>query len=206
MGDRLILGIDPGPETSGMVLYRLAEDPRTGWGRVIRSRKDANLVELRAELTGGDVRNGLRPGSFEVERYQFETSPFGHFGGDEGLVAHFAGLLADGDELALLERIQEVRGIERIRFTSPHPRGFRQDLVEALIRDGADTEQVDAEGHSALTRAAMQGNAAVVSSLLSARVSLDHAGPGPPAPGRLRHGSPRGPSAQPPPSFRSRRR
>ncbi|MEZ5274873.1 MAG: tRNA (N6-isopentenyl adenosine(37)-C2)-methylthiotransferase MiaB [Opitutaceae bacterium] len=34
----------------------------------------------------------------------------------------------------LLERIQEVPGIERIRFTSPHPRGFRQDLVEA-IRD-----------------------------------------------------------------------
>lgn len=31
----------------------------------------------------------------------------------------------------LLERIQEVPGIERIRFTSPHPRGFRQDLVEA---------------------------------------------------------------------------
>ncbi len=31
----------------------------------------------------------------------------------------------------LLERIQEVKGIERIRFTSPHPRGFKQDLVEA---------------------------------------------------------------------------
>ena len=31
----------------------------------------------------------------------------------------------------LLEKIQEVKGIERIRFTSPHPRGFRQDLVEA---------------------------------------------------------------------------
>jgi len=31
----------------------------------------------------------------------------------------------------LLEQVQEVRGIERIRFTSPHPRGFKQDLVEA---------------------------------------------------------------------------
>ena len=31
----------------------------------------------------------------------------------------------------LLERIEEIPGIERIRFTSPHPRGFRQDLVEA---------------------------------------------------------------------------
>ncbi len=31
----------------------------------------------------------------------------------------------------LLERINEIDGIERIRFTSPHPRGFREDLVQA---------------------------------------------------------------------------
>lgn len=31
----------------------------------------------------------------------------------------------------LLEKVQEIPGIERIRFTSPHPRGFREDLVEA---------------------------------------------------------------------------
>ena len=31
----------------------------------------------------------------------------------------------------LLEKIQEVKGIERIRFTSPHPTGFKEDLVEA---------------------------------------------------------------------------
>ena len=31
----------------------------------------------------------------------------------------------------LIERVNEIKGIERIRFTSPHPRGFKQDLVEA---------------------------------------------------------------------------
>jgi len=65
MGDRYILGIDPGPETSGMVLYRLGGPARTGWGRVIRSRKDANLVELRAELAGGQVLAGTLH-TFEV--------------------------------------------------------------------------------------------------------------------------------------------
>ncbi len=31
----------------------------------------------------------------------------------------------------LLEKVQEVKGIERIRFTSPHPVGFKPDLIEA---------------------------------------------------------------------------
>ncbi|MDR2844744.1 MAG: tRNA (N6-isopentenyl adenosine(37)-C2)-methylthiotransferase MiaB [Puniceicoccales bacterium] len=34
----------------------------------------------------------------------------------------------------LLEKIHAVDGIERIRFTSPHPTGFRQDLVDCYRR------------------------------------------------------------------------
>ncbi len=33
----------------------------------------------------------------------------------------------------LLEAVHEVEGLERIRFTSPHPIGFRADLVKAFI-------------------------------------------------------------------------
>jgi tRNA-2-methylthio-N6-dimethylallyladenosine synthase len=34
----------------------------------------------------------------------------------------------------LLERVHEIDGIARIRFTSPHPRGFKPDLVAAYGR------------------------------------------------------------------------
>ena len=34
----------------------------------------------------------------------------------------------------LLEAVHDVEGIERIRFTSPHPIGYREDLVQAFTR------------------------------------------------------------------------
>lgn len=34
----------------------------------------------------------------------------------------------------LLEAVHEIDGIQRLRFTSPHPIGFRDDLVEAMAR------------------------------------------------------------------------
>lgn len=33
--------------------------------------------------------------------------------------------------VCLLEAVSEVRGLERIRFTSPHPKGYGDDLIEA---------------------------------------------------------------------------
>ncbi|HEU5081450.1 MAG TPA: tRNA (N6-isopentenyl adenosine(37)-C2)-methylthiotransferase MiaB [Opitutaceae bacterium] len=42
----------------------------------------------------------------------------------------------------LIERVHAIEGIERIRFTSPHPRGFKQDLVEAFGRLPKLCEQV----------------------------------------------------------------
>ena len=34
----------------------------------------------------------------------------------------------------LLEAVHEVEGVERLRFTSPHPIGFREDLIDAISR------------------------------------------------------------------------
>src|SRR6202011_3512301 len=34
----------------------------------------------------------------------------------------------------LLEAVHEVEGLERLRFTSPHPIGFRDDLIAAFAR------------------------------------------------------------------------
>jgi tRNA-2-methylthio-N6-dimethylallyladenosine synthase len=34
----------------------------------------------------------------------------------------------------LLEAVNEIKGLERLRFTSPHPIGFRDDLIDAISR------------------------------------------------------------------------
>jgi tRNA-2-methylthio-N6-dimethylallyladenosine synthase len=34
----------------------------------------------------------------------------------------------------LLEAVNEIEGLERLRFTSPHPIGFRSDLIDAISR------------------------------------------------------------------------
>jgi tRNA-2-methylthio-N6-dimethylallyladenosine synthase len=34
----------------------------------------------------------------------------------------------------LLEAVDEIDGLERLRFTSPHPIGFRDDLIDAIAR------------------------------------------------------------------------
>src|SRR5437870_13741867 len=36
--------------------------------------------------------------------------------------------------IQLLEAVHEIEGLERIRFASPHPKGYGDDLVEAYAR------------------------------------------------------------------------
>jgi len=42
----------------------------------------------------------------------------------------------------LLETVHEVEGLKRLRFTSPHPIGFRDDLIDAISRLPKLTEHV----------------------------------------------------------------
>src|SRR5436309_15468495 len=42
----------------------------------------------------------------------------------------------------LLEAVNEIGGLERLRFTSPHPIGFRDDLIDAISRVPKLTEHI----------------------------------------------------------------
>src|SRR6516164_8062210 len=42
----------------------------------------------------------------------------------------------------LLESVHEIEGLERLRFTSPHPIGFRDDLIDAISRLPKLTEHI----------------------------------------------------------------
>jgi tRNA-2-methylthio-N6-dimethylallyladenosine synthase len=52
----------------------------------------------------------------------------------------------------LLEAVHAVDGIERIRFTSPHPIGFREDLIQAFTRLPKLAEHIHLPVQSGSTR------------------------------------------------------
>lgn len=80
-----------------------------------RARSIEDIVEEVEELVANSTREVTLLGQI-VNSYGRREIPF--VGGKSPFVQ-------------LLERVNDVKGLERIRFTSPHPRGFKQDLVEA---------------------------------------------------------------------------
>ena len=48
MPDRILVGIDPGPTTSGLVVYLLGP---SGPGRVVRAYASADIVQVRSEIS-----------------------------------------------------------------------------------------------------------------------------------------------------------
>jgi tRNA-2-methylthio-N6-dimethylallyladenosine synthase len=54
---------------------------------------------------------------------------------DEGVARHpLRRGVAATPFVQLIEAVHEIEGLERIRFTSPHPKGYGDDLVEAYAR------------------------------------------------------------------------
>ncbi len=101
-----------------------------------RSRTIPDIVTECRELVARGVREITLLG-------QIVTS-YGRRGGDaptpamrdEG-VAHThmrRGVAATTPFVQLLDAVHEIEGLERIRFTSPHPKGYGDDLVEAYAR------------------------------------------------------------------------
>jgi tRNA-2-methylthio-N6-dimethylallyladenosine synthase len=83
-----------------------------------RSRPMDDIVREVVELAARGVREITLLGQIVTS---YGRRDYAHTGGVSPFVQ-------------LLEKIHAVDGIERIRFTSPHPRGFKQDLVEAYGR------------------------------------------------------------------------
>jgi len=83
-----------------------------------RSRPMDDIVREVVELAAHGVREITLLGQIVTS---YGRRDYAHTGGVSPFVQ-------------LLEKIHAVDGIERIRFTSPHPRGFKQDLVEAYGR------------------------------------------------------------------------
>ncbi len=86
-----------------------------------RSRSIPDIVAECRELVARGVREIVLLG-------QIVTS-FGKR--DSSLITHHSSL---SPFVQLLEAVHEIEGLERIRFTSPHPKGYGDDLVEAYAR------------------------------------------------------------------------
>lgn len=83
-----------------------------------RARPIEAIVEEVRELAANGIREVTLLGQI-VNQYGVREFPF-----------------VDGKSpfVQLLEQVNAVEGIERIRFTSPHPVGFRQDLIDCYGR------------------------------------------------------------------------
>ena len=91
-----------------------------------RSRPMDDIVRECAELAERGVREVTLLGQIVTS---YGRRDYAHTGGVSPFVQ-------------LLERIDALPGIRRIRFTSPHPRGFKDDLIQAYGRLGKLCEHV----------------------------------------------------------------
>jgi tRNA-2-methylthio-N6-dimethylallyladenosine synthase len=83
-----------------------------------RARPMEAIVEEIEELARGGTREVTLLGQI-VNQYGLREFPF---------------IDKKSPFVQLIEKVHEIDGIERIRFTSPHPVGFRDDLIQCYAR------------------------------------------------------------------------
>jgi len=86
-----------------------------------RSRTIPDIVAECRELVGRGVKEVTLLGQIVTSFGKRDTS----------LITHHSSL---SPFVQLLDAVHEIDGLERIRFTSPHPKGYGDDLVEAYAR------------------------------------------------------------------------
>ena len=97
-----------------------------------RSRTIPDIVTECRELVARGVREITLLGQIVTSFGKKEKR-------DEWQVARDAGVVSPVTRhvspfVQLLDAVHEIEGVERIRFTSPHPKGYGDDLVEAYAR------------------------------------------------------------------------
>jgi tRNA-2-methylthio-N6-dimethylallyladenosine synthase len=101
-----------------------------------RSRTIPDIVAECRELVSRGVREITLLGQI-VTSYGKRFSQNEMFGRASVPASRLVSSLAPPKKSAfvqLLEAVHEIEGLERIRFTSPHPKGYGDDLVEAYAR------------------------------------------------------------------------
>jgi len=101
-----------------------------------RSRTIPDIVAECRELVARGVREITLLGQI-VTSYGKRFSPEELFGGANVPASRLISGLAppkDSAFVQLLDAVHEIEGLERIRFTSPHPKGYGDDLVDAYAR------------------------------------------------------------------------
>ena len=101
-----------------------------------RNRTIPDIVAECRELVSRGVKEVTLLGQI-VTSYGKRLSPDELFGGASVPASRLVSSFAPPQKspfVQLLEAVHEIDGLERIRFTSPHPKGYGDDLVEAYAR------------------------------------------------------------------------
>src|ERR1039457_5209823 len=101
-----------------------------------RSRTIPDILAECRELVASGVKEITLLGQI-VTSYGKRFSQEELFGGASVLARQLVSSLAPPKQSAfvqLLDAVHEIDGLERIRFTSPHPKGYGDDLIDAYAR------------------------------------------------------------------------